>query len=88
MRDEILDEILFLDLDQARQIIADRRLQHDEAAFFARYITPASYAINSPQPAIALRYMTAPRAGRLLIRRSPLDERPMAGHAQYHSGVR
>ena len=38
MRDELLNESLFLDLDQARQIVAAwiADLQHHEAAFLAR----------------------------------------------------
>ena len=37
MRDELLNESLFIDLDQARRLIGlGRRLQHSEAAFLAR----------------------------------------------------
>jgi hypothetical protein len=58
MRDELLNESLFLDLDQARQIFSTRRGRIPRSVTKRRQHMP----IISPQPAIALRYVMAPRA--------------------------
>ena len=59
MRDELLNESLFFDLDHARSVIADwaARLQHREAALLARLQDPGGLSPpTSPQPAPTLRY--------------------------------
>jgi transposase InsO family protein len=78
MRDGLLNESLFLNLDQARQIIAawvadyNTRRPHFRSATGRRQLMP----ISSTQPAIALRYMRAPRAGRLLTPRQRAYQQP------------
>ena len=60
---------LFLDLDQAGQIIAAWVADYNTARPHSSlgYKTPAAYAESSHRrPAIALRYLMAPRAVRLL----------------------
>ena len=78
MRDELLNESLFLDLDQTRQIIvawvADYNTTRPHSSL--GYRTPAALPIISLQPAIALRYMTAPRAVRLLTPRRKAYQPP------------
>jgi hypothetical protein len=69
MRDELLNESLFLDLNHARQIIAawvaDYNTMRPHSSL--GYWTPATYADHLAAKAIALRYMMAPRAVRLLL---------------------
>ncbi len=71
MRDELLNESLFLDLDQARQIITAWVTDYNTASRIPHSVTGRRrpMPIISPQPAIALRYMPAPRAVRLLTPR-------------------
>jgi transposase InsO family protein len=78
MRDELLNDSLFLDLDQAGKssplglptTTPGGRIHH--SATRRRQPMP----IISPQPAIALRYMRAPRAGRLLTSRQRAYQQP------------
>jgi transposase InsO family protein len=70
MRDELLNESLFLDLDQARQIIRGGHIPR--SATGRRRPMP----IISPQAAIALRYMSASRAVRLLTPRQRAYQQP------------
>jgi transposase InsO family protein len=78
MRDELLNENLFLDLDRARQMIAgwvadyNTRRPHSSLG----YKTPPAMPIVSPQPAIALRYVRASRAVRLLTSRQRAYRQP------------
>jgi Integrase core domain len=69
MRDELLNESLFLDLNHARQIIAAWVAEYNTMRRIPRSVTGRRrpMPIISPQPAIALRYMMAPRAVRLLL---------------------
>jgi putative transposase len=78
MREELLNESLFLDLDQARQIIAAWVADYNTARPHSSlgYRTPAAYANHLTQPAIALRYTMAPRAVRLLIPRQRAYQQP------------
>jgi len=78
MRDELLNESLFLDLDQARQIVAawvtDYNTRRPHSSIGTRRRRPMP--IISPQPAIALRYLRAPRAVRLLTPRKGAYQQP------------
>ena len=78
MRDLLLNESLFLDLDQARQIVAawvadyNTRRPHS----LLGYRTPTAMPSISLQPAIALHHMRASRAVRLLTPRRRAYQQP------------
>jgi putative transposase len=78
MRDELLNESLFLDLDQARRIIvawvADYNTARPHSSL--NYRTAEAFADHLTATAIALRYMTAPRAVRLLTPRRRAYQQP------------
>jgi putative transposase len=79
MRDELLNESLFLDLDQARQVIAAWVGDYNTARPHSSlgYRTPAAYANHLTATGHrALRYTMAPRAVRLLTPRQRAYQQP------------
>ena len=78
MRDELLNESLFsisIQLRPNRRCL-DRQLRHHQAAFLTGSGRRRPLPIASPQPAIALRYLMAPRAVRLLTLRQRAYQQP------------
>jgi transposase InsO family protein len=68
MHDELLNESLFLGLADARAAIAAWVADYNTPARIPRWSTghPRPSPLTSPQPALALRSLMAPRSGRLL----------------------